>query len=109
MDKDQIIIEKIDELDTRLSGKIDQLDGRMANMELDVSGLKIDVSDLKTDVSGLKSDTSDIRNILEGMSTILQRLDQERIFTVEWVKRIETEVNRHTQELVLVKQRLNIT
>ncbi|MDP3986580.1 MAG: hypothetical protein Q8P77_04105 [Candidatus Veblenbacteria bacterium] len=42
------------------------------------------------------------------MMSILRRLDQERIFTVEWVRRIEEEVERHTKELAEVKQQLKI-
>jgi len=42
------------------------------------------------------------------MMSILRRLDQERIFTAEWVRRIEAEVERHTKELAEVKQQLKI-
>lgn len=42
------------------------------------------------------------------MMVILQRLDQERIFTQEWIRRIEKEVENHTKELSKVKQILKI-
>lgn len=55
-----------------------------------------------------KEDIRDIKDTLEGIVTIVQRLDQERIFTTEWVRRIETEVDRHRVEIDKVKQRLQI-
>lgn len=39
--------------------------------------------------------------IMDGMSTILQRLDQERVFTVEWIRRVESDVNRIKAHLKL--------
>ncbi len=42
------------------------------------------------------------------MMTILRRLDQERIFTAEWVKRIEKEVEQHGIEIAKMKQILKI-
>lgn len=42
------------------------------------------------------------------MMVILKRLDQERIFTAEWVKRIEKEVEEHRQEIIKIKQILKI-
>lgn len=44
----------------------------------------------------------------EKMITILERLDQERIFTAEWIKRIESDVERHSQEIARMKQVLKI-
>jgi len=50
------------------------------------------------------------------MITILRRLDQERIFTTEWIKRVEDEVNqqkqqiqRHQKLLDKIKAKLKIT
>jgi len=42
------------------------------------------------------------------MITILRRLDQERIFGNQWVKRIEKRVDGHDQEIAQIKQVLNI-
>lgn len=44
----------------------------------------------------------------EEMITILRRLDQERIFTTNWIDRIENEVENHRQEIIKLKQALNI-
>lgn len=45
---------------------------------------------------------------LDQAMTILKRLDQERIFTIEWVKRIEKEVKEHSSEIKHIKQVLKI-
>ncbi|OGY41764.1 MAG: hypothetical protein A2Y82_02710 [Candidatus Buchananbacteria bacterium RBG_13_36_9] len=50
-----------------------------------------------------------VNDTLESIVTIVQRLDQERIFTAEWVKRIEKEVEDHTKEIKDMKLKLNIT
>ena len=44
----------------------------------------------------------------EEMITILRRLDQERIFTAEWVRRIEKEVEEHREEIKRIKVQLNV-
>ena len=49
-----------------------------------------------------------VNDTLEGIATIVQRLDQERIFTAEWVRRIEKEVENHSQEIKDMKLKLNI-
>ena len=41
---------------------------------------------------------------LDGMMVILKRLDEERIFTYEMVKRIEGRVDAHDQEIQKTKQ-----
>lgn len=46
------------------------------------------------DVADLKKKTSRIINGQDKMTVILQRLDQERIFTFERVRRLEEEVNK---------------
>jgi len=43
------------------------------------------------------------------MIGILRRLDQERIFTTEWVKRIEGEVEKQKNEIARIKQTLKIS
>lgn len=43
------------------------------------------------------------------MITILRRLDQERIFTIEWVRRMEKEVEEHRRAINKIKQTLKIT
>lgn len=42
------------------------------------------------------------------MMVILQRLDQERVFTLERVKRLESDVEKHTKDLKEIKRILKI-
>lgn len=44
---------------------------------------------------------NDLMTKMDGTSVILQRLDQERVLTIEWIRRIEG-------DLSMVKQRLKI-
>lgn len=43
----------------------------------------------------------DVMTKMGGMSVILRRLDQERIFSVEWIKRIESDVTMVKRHLKL--------
>lgn len=38
--------------------------------------------------------------------TILKRLDQERIFTAEWIKRIENDIEQQKEEIEAQKQKI---
>ena len=71
------------------------------DLKIDVSDLKTDVSGLKTDVSGLKHDMAWVKDTLEKHTTMLKRLDEERIFTLNYVKRLE-------KEIAFIKKRLKI-
>ena len=51
------------------------------------------------------------RDVLSGqdeMMTILTRLDQERIFTTEWIRRIEGDVKKNKGEIEMIKVKLAI-
>jgi hypothetical protein len=52
---------------------------------------------------------TDFNNRSDQMMVILKRLDQERVFTSEWIKRIESEVAQHTKEIGQLKENLGIT
>ncbi len=68
--------------------------------------------DRKLDEVVTKSEFNDFKDkVLTGqdkMMNILERLDQERIFTTAWVGRIEKEVEEHTREIKNIKQALKI-
>lgn len=51
----------------------------------------------------------DFNNKSDKMMVILKRLDQERVFTTEWVRRVESDVERNKQEIKQLKQHLGIT
>lgn len=72
-------------------------------LELDERLQRIELSMLN------KEDGQQIMTTLDHIVKIVGRLDQERIFTTEWVKRIESEVEKHRQEISKIKQVLKIT
>lgn len=49
----------------------------------------------------LKSYRNDVVDKLDGMTAILKRLDQERVFTIEWIRRIESDVSMVKKHLKL--------
>lgn len=51
----------------------------------------------------------ELYNRLDNMLGILNRLGHERIFTTEWVKRLENEVNCHSQEIAQIKESLHVS
>ncbi len=56
-----------------------------------------------------KKDVGQIFDTLDKAMVILQRLDQERIFTNERIKRIETDLLSQQKELKQIKRVLNIS
>ncbi|MDP3900721.1 MAG: hypothetical protein Q8Q23_06660 [bacterium] len=50
--------------------------------------------DVIRETMATKDDVRSMQGTLEDIVTIVKRLDQERIFTLEWVKRIEADVNK---------------
>lgn len=44
---------------------------------------------------------AEVLDIFDKQGVILQRLDQERLFTIEWVKRIEADITKIKQHLQL--------
>lgn len=68
----------------------------------------------KDDVKGLmtKNEFTEFKDEsltqLDKMMTILRRLDEERLFTFETVKRIEEEVEKQRQQIKAIKEVLRI-
>lgn len=56
----------------------------------------------------IDSEFSKMTETLEDIATIIKRLDQERIFTAQWVKRIEEQVETSVLEIAKIKQVLKI-
>jgi len=52
-------------------------------------------------MSKLHNEMNGFRGIMDQAMTILQRLDQERVFTMEWIRRIESDVERVKKQLHL--------
>ena len=56
----------------------------------------------------IKDVRNDVLTKLDEMMVIIQRLDQERVFTFEIVKRIQKDIERQDKELQKVKKILKI-
>jgi len=55
-----------------------------------------------------KLEHNEVIDTLDKIMTILKRLDQERIFTKEWIKRIDKKVEKHDQDIAQIKEVLKI-
>jgi len=83
--------EKIDEKFEKIDERFDRQDEKF-----DLFAAKMLEHDEKMDQFVTKDEfynsMSDIKDVLDGHTVILKRLDQERIFTLERIKRIEEEI-----------------
>lgn len=52
-------------------------------------------------MNGVGRRFDDLMSKMDGMMVILQRLDQERLFSVEWIRRIESDVTKVKKHLKL--------
>ncbi|TAL50838.1 hypothetical protein EPN81_01620 [Patescibacteria group bacterium] len=51
------------------------------------------IEDIRSEMA-TKADFNELKTVLDNQGQILQRLDQERIFTLERIKRIEADVEK---------------
>jgi hypothetical protein len=62
-------------------------------------------NELHGEVGSVRSELTTFRNEimdrLDGMTVILKRLDQGRVFTIEWIRRIESDVSMVKKHLKL--------
>jgi len=60
-----------------------------------------------------KSEFHDFKNQVyhaqDEMLTMLRRLDEERIFSAAWVKRVEAEMETHRKDIAKIKEALKIS
>jgi hypothetical protein len=97
-DKFDKVINRLEDHDVKFDKVITKL------LEHDDQFVQI-IKKIDDDVGGLR------REMLDGqdqMMTILKRLDQERIFTVEWIKRMEKDIETHGDEIKRIKLQLKI-
>jgi hypothetical protein len=71
---------------------------------------KQDLEDLREELS-CKIDTkhNEVLNRLDEIATVVKRMDQERIFTFEYVKRLETDTDKNSREIERIKDVLKIS
>jgi len=79
--------------ESKIINKILDLDGRLNDIENSMLN---------------KTDGEQLTATLDSIHRIVQRLDQERIFTTEWVKRIERDVEQQKLEIDKIKRVLDI-
>jgi chromosome segregation ATPase len=98
----------------KLEGRMDKLDGRMDKLEKTTNNLSIEVLKQNDKIENMvtKKEFSEFKNEtmtrFDQMMVILNRLDQERYFSFEKVKRLENEVEKNTKEIREIKTVLNI-
>jgi len=86
------VIDFSDKRFTRLETRMDKIEGRMGGLEDRMGGLE-------GRMGGLEKDNTWIKGILEKHTTILKHLDEERIFTLSYVKRLENEIEQIKKHL----------
>lgn len=89
----------IEDLATITAKNFERVDKKIESLHFDVSLTKIDVGTIKQDVNSAKSNTTWMRDVLEEHTTILKRLDQERIFSLNYIQRLEKEVEKIKKQL----------
>jgi hypothetical protein len=55
-----------------------------------------------------KDDVRRMTDLLEGIATICKNIQEEHTFAVEWVKRLQTQVERQEEDIRQIKLRLQI-
>lgn len=103
------IIERLD----ALNGKVDRIEREMVTRDAFHSQeTKVDhveaamvtrdaFHSLETKVDSVVT-RDEFNTTMDEVVTIVRRLDQERLFTAEWIKRIEADVQRVKQHLHLI-------
>ena len=55
-----------------------------------------------------KEELREVVNTPDKMMTILQKIEREQIFTYEWIKRIESDVEKNKKDIKIIKEKLDI-
>ncbi len=83
----KVLDQKLDHIIEYMDKRFDNVDNRFAMVDK-----RFDAVDKRFDAYDQKFDQ--VFTILDNQSKILERLDHERLFTLEHVKRLEHEINR---------------
>jgi hypothetical protein len=71
---------------------------------------KQDLEDLRGELgSEIRDLRNEVFNRLDEVLTVVKRMDQERIFTFEYVKRLETDVDKNSRQIERIKDVLKIS
>jgi len=81
---------EIKKLDRKIESEVKRLDEKINNIGAEVIKHSLMLEEIKKNMV-----TKEIYNVLDEMVVILRRLDQERVFTSEWIRRIESDVEKN--------------
>ena len=54
------------------------------------------------------SDVREIKSVLESLVTIVKKIDEDHTFAVEWLKRLQTQVEKQEEDIRLIKLKLQM-
>ncbi len=89
---------RIDNVEKRLNAKIDEVEKRLDD-KINKVGMEVIKHTQMIEEIRKNMVTKDIYGILDEIVRIVRKLDQERIFTIEWIERIESKVEKNTQDI----------
>lgn len=96
--------------------RFDKIDSRLAKVEKRVDKIDIELVQIKSKMFDVekgmvtkeeyRKDQGRLMTVLDRHTKILEKLDQERIFTIEWIRGIEHKVNNHEKEIGKLKMKV---
>ncbi|GEM_PF-5975784 len=84
-------------------------------MSLNEEQLTLDIVNLKADVVAIKETMVNQENyrhmlgLLEGIATNVKTIKDDQPFAIEWLKRIQTHIERQDQEIQAIKVKLQMS
>lgn len=76
----------------------EHFDATIGDVRSELHGLHQGVGSVKAELDSFRNEVIDR---FDEVITILKRLDQERVFTIEWIRRIESDVSMVKRHLKL--------
>lgn len=98
---------KIDENRKRIDAngeKIDANSERLKRIALQVVENRQAIEKIEENMV-TKEEHREVINTLDKMMAILQKIEREQVFTYEWMKRIETDVEKNKKDIKILKER----
>ncbi len=85
---------KIDKRFTENDFRIDNIEKAILGSRVELSNLKFELAETKQNIRDIKEDTIFLKDVAEKHSKILKDLDEERLFTLNYVKRLDNEAEK---------------
>lgn len=83
--------DQINNLSQKTDDRIESLTGQIENL---AEAINFGFNTSEKRFQKIENNLTEVRKILEAHTTILKRLDEERIFTLNYVKRLENEIEK---------------